>query len=74
MTRNLDNRVEVATPVLDPDHRRTIIELMELQFKDTVKARLINESQSNPYVSRGNRRKLRAQVSTYHYIKQLERD
>ena len=74
MTRNLDNRVEVATPVLDPDHRRTIIELMELQFKDTVKARLIDESQSNPYVSRGNRRKLRAQVSTYHYIKQLERD
>jgi len=47
---------------------------MELQFKDTVKARLIDESQSNPYVSRGNRRKLRAQVSTYHYIKQLERD
>lgn len=72
MTRNLDNRVEVATPVLDPDHRRTVIELMELQFKDTTKARIIDEAQSNAYVERGNRRKLRAQMSTYNYIKQLE--
>ncbi len=72
MTRNLDNRVEVATPIYDPDHKKTIIDLMELQFKDTTKARIIDEEQTNAYVDRGNRRKLRAQMSTYNYIKQLE--
>jgi len=72
MTRNLDNRVEVATPIYDPRHRKTIIDLMELQFKDTTKAREIDEEQTNAYVERGNRRKLRSQMSTYNYIKQLE--
>ena len=48
------------------------MDLMELQFKDTTKAREIDEEQTNPYVDRGNRRKLRAQMSTYNYIKQLE--
>ena len=74
MTRNLDNRVEVSTPIYDPDHKKTIIDLMELQFKDTTKARWIDEDQTNPYVNRGNRRKVRAQMTTYHYIKQLESD
>ena len=74
MTRNLDNRVEVATPIYDTDHKKTIIDLMELQFKDTTKARWIDEDQTNPYVNRGNRRKVRAQMTTYHYIKQLESD
>ena len=72
MTRNLDNRVEVAAPILDPDHKRTVIDLMELQLKDTTKARIIEETQSNPYAPRGNRRKIRTQVSTYQYIKHLE--
>ncbi|RZO81248.1 MAG: polyphosphate kinase 1 [Litorivicinaceae bacterium] len=74
MTRNLDNRVEVATPIYDTDHKKTIIDLMELQFKDTTKARWIDEDQTNPYVNRGNRRKVRTQMTTYHYIKQLESD
>ncbi|NBR75598.1 MAG: RNA degradosome polyphosphate kinase, partial [Gammaproteobacteria bacterium] len=74
MTRNLDNRVEVSTPIYDPDHKKIIIDLMELQFKDTTKARWIDEDQTNPYVNRGNRRKVRAQMTTYHYIKQLESD
>lgn len=74
MTRNLDNRVEVAAPIYDTDHKKTIIDLMELQFKDTTKARWIDEDQTNPYVNRGNRRKVRTQMTTYHYIKQLESD
>ena len=72
MTRNLDNRVEVTTPINDSDLKRVIIDLMDLQFKDTTKARIIDEDQLNNYVTRGNRRKLRAQVSTYNYIKQIE--
>jgi polyphosphate kinase len=62
----------VTTPIYDTDLKRVIIDLMDLQFKDTTKARIIDEDQSNNYVTRGNRRKLRAQISTYNYIKQIE--
>ena len=72
MTRNMDNRVEVTAPIYDNNLKKIMIDLMDLQFKDTVKARLIDEDQSNPYVSRGNRRKVRCQISTYEYIKNIE--
>ena len=62
----------MTTPIYDTDLKRVIIDLMDLQFKDTTKARIIDEDQSNNYVTRGNRRKLRAQISTYNYIKQIE--
>ena len=72
MTRNLDNRIEVTTPIYDPTLKQVVIDLMDLQFKDTTKARIIDEDQLNDYVARGNRRKLRVQISTYNYIKQIE--
>ena len=72
MTRNMDNRVEVTAPIYDNNLKKIIIDLMDLQFKDTVKARLIDEDQSNPYVSRGNGRKVRSQINTYEYIKNIE--
>ena len=45
---------------------------MELQFNDTLKARVINSEQTNNYVLRGNRRKVRSQIEIYDYLKQLE--
>ena len=72
MTRNMDNRVEVTAPIYDNNLKKIIIDLMDLQFKDTVKARLIDEDQSNQYVGRGNRRKVRCQINTYEYIKNFE--
>ena len=41
MPRNLDRRVEVAFPVLDPDLQTRIREILETQLADTVKARRI---------------------------------
>lgn len=38
MPRNLDRRIEVAVPVLDPGHRRTIRDMMELMLKDNRQA------------------------------------
>ena len=38
---NLDRRVEVAFPVLDPTLRAQIREILDVQLADTVKARLI---------------------------------
>lgn len=42
MTRNTERRVEVAAPVLDKDIKNRINEMLALQMKDNVKARLIN--------------------------------
>jgi polyphosphate kinase len=41
MPRNLDHRVEVAFPVLDPRLQAQILQVLEVQLADTVKAREI---------------------------------
>ena len=72
MTRNMDHRVEVGCPVYDPDAIKMIEDLMDLQFKDTLKARIIDEHQVNNYVKRGNRKKLRSQIETHSYLTKKE--
>lgn len=72
MTRNMDNRIEVGCPIHDKDLRQQIIDILEIQFQDTLKARVIDKHQSNKYVRRGNRKKMRSQTETYHYLKALE--
>jgi polyphosphate kinase len=72
MTRNLDHRVEVGTPVYDERLKQRIIDLLEIQFSDTTKARVIDADQRNDYVPRGNRRKIRSQISIYEYLQRLE--
>lgn len=72
MTRNIDYRIEVAVEVLDPILKNRILEILDILFSDTVKARVIDKELSNRYVLRGNRRKVRAQNAIYDYIKALE--
>lgn len=72
MTRNLDHRVEVGTPIYDERLKQRIIDLLEIQFNDTTKARVIDADQRNNYVPRGNRRKIRSQISIYEYLQRLE--
>ena len=43
MTRNTEHRVEIAYPVLDPELRRRVVKMLELQLSDNVKARRIDE-------------------------------
>ncbi len=72
MTRNLDYRVEVATPILDPTLKNRIIDILQIQLNDTTKARRLDQQQNNHYVDRGNRRKIRSQSAIYDYLKALE--
>ena len=70
MTRNLDRRIEVATPISDPILFRELRNLLDFQLRDNVKARTINEGQSNPYVERQTGDpEVRAQESSYLYLK-----
>jgi polyphosphate kinase len=72
MTRNIDYRIEVAVALLDPKLKQRVLDILELLFSDTVKARYIDKDLSNRYVPRGNRRKVRAQSAIYEYLKACE--
>jgi polyphosphate kinase len=61
MIRNLEYRVEVACPILDPALRKEIREYLQTQLSDNVKGRIINEDQDNPYRIDGNMDKVRSQ-------------
>jgi polyphosphate kinase len=72
MTRNMDHRVEVGVPVYDENLKQVIINILDLQFRDRAKARLVDMTQKNSYVKRGNRKKIRSQIAIYDYLKQWE--
>jgi polyphosphate kinase len=72
MTRNLDYRIEVGTPILSPVLKQRIIDIIDIQFQDTMKARIIDSEQTNSYVKRGNKRKIRSQIAIYDYLQSVE--
>jgi polyphosphate kinase len=73
MTRNIDHRIEVGCPILDKNVRKLIKDQLDLQWRDNTKARGLDPEQSNQYITRGNRKKIRSQMAIYDYLKQLER-
>ncbi|WP_306598782.1 polyphosphate kinase 1 [Geothrix sp. 21YS21S-2] len=46
MQRNLDNRVEVAFPLVDPLVAAQVVEMLELQIHDTIKGRVLAQDGS----------------------------
>ena len=69
MVRNLSYRIETAFPIYDPDHRKELNDFMDLQFKDNVKSRIVDEAQSNIYRENTDDIAVRAQSETYYYLK-----
>lgn len=72
MTRNIDQRVEVGVPIYDTRIKQQIVTMLDLQWNDNVKARLIDKQQSNPYVKRGNKRSIRSQQAIYDFLAGLQ--
>ena len=68
MTRNLDDRVEVSCPIYDENIKKMLIDILDIQIADNQKARVIDAKQTNTYVSRGIRRKVRSQERVYKYF------
>ncbi len=71
MPRNLDNRIEIAAPIYDPDIQKEIKTMLNIQLKDNVKARIIDASGNNPYRSAHDTRKIRSQMELYKYYLKL---
>ena len=68
MVRNLDHRIEVATPILDPRLKKELIDIINIQLKDNNKARILDEHLSNNYVPSVHKKIYKSQVETYHYL------
>ncbi len=68
MKRNLSRRVEVAFPVHDPEVRKDVKKMMDLQWRDNTKARLIDQEQVNHYQTENREQHVRAQYDLYDYL------
>lgn len=68
MTRNLDGRVEVACPIYDRRLQTFLREIIELQWKDHSKARILDAAQQNQPRDTNKKRELRAQVDTFPLV------
>ena len=70
MNRNLYRRVEVVTPVEDNILKLELRRLMDLQWRDNQRARIINQQRLNHYRDRPEEEgEFRAQTDIYHYFK-----
>ncbi|MEO7046685.1 MAG: phospholipase D-like domain-containing protein, partial [Ferruginibacter sp.] len=68
MVRNIDHRIEVACPILEKNIRNELIDILNIQLNDNVKARILDNGQTNTYVNPRNKVKIRSQVETYNYL------
>ena len=67
MVRNLDHRVEAATPVHDEEICKELKAILKIQLRDNVKARRLNNELINEYVNTKGK-KIRSQIETYKYL------
>ena len=69
MRRNLNRRIETAFPILNAEIKRNIIDILNIQLQDNVKACLIDEHLHNNFKRDDNPVKVRAQLAIYEYLK-----
>jgi polyphosphate kinase len=68
MVRNLDHRIEVATPIFDAGIKKELIDIINIQLKDNQKARILDQELLNKYVPLSGK-KYKSQEQTYIYLK-----
>lgn len=71
MSRNLDRRIEVISPVLDEDIFNEFKDILHIQLRDNVKARIQDKDETNTYVQKeDNEETVRSQYAIYDYLKE----
>ena len=68
MTRNIENRIEVATPIYDTSLQKEIIDVFEIIWNDNIKARKINQDSQNEFV-RNDKKSIRSQFEIFEYYR-----
>ena len=72
MKRNLSRRIEVAFPVYDNDLKNIIKHIVNIKLSDNVKARAIDEKQTNAYRKTDSISEHRSQYEIYEYMKSFK--
>ena len=71
MQRNLDNRVEVYTPVYDTTLQKQLKKAIEYGLKDNLKARIVDGSGKNILNGLPDEAPFRSQEELYKYYKKM---
>jgi polyphosphate kinase len=69
MKRNLSRRVEVAFPIYDKEIQKQLQKMIDLQWSDNQKGRIIDRNQSNDYRLNTQGNKVRSQYEIYQMLK-----
>jgi len=69
MIRNLDHRVEAAVLITEDSIRKELKEIIHIQLRDNVKARMLDNALSNNYVPSKDQKRIRSQIETYQYLR-----
>lgn len=73
MPRNLDRRVEVTCPIYDVNIKRELKTFLDIQWKDNVKARILNEPLDNQFRPGDSFRHVRTQWDIYDFLQKHPR-
>ncbi|MBS1729541.1 MAG: polyphosphate kinase 1 [Bacteroidetes bacterium] len=68
MVRNLDHRVEATVPLSREVNIKELKDILNIQLSDNVKARILDNTLSNHYVTGMDKKKVRAQIATFQYL------
>ena len=68
MVRNLDHRVEAAVPIYSKKLQNEILQILQIQLSDNVKARVLDNHLQNEFVQKGKEKAVRSQQSTYTFL------
>lgn len=69
MRRNLNRRIETAFPILVPEIKEEVIDILKIQMRDNVKACLIDGELHNNFKWDDSPVKVRSQLAIYEYLK-----
>ena len=69
MRRNLYRRIEAVTPVLSPELRQEMIDMLNIQLSDNRKACFVDDRLCNVFKSKHKEESIRAQYTFYNYLK-----
>jgi len=70
MPRNIDRRIEVTCPIFDKNIKNDLRKLFQIQWNDTVKARIIDPGFSNK-MANSCKLQIQSQVEIYNYLKEI---
>ena len=69
MRRNLNRRIETAFPILVPEIKQEVIDILKIQMRDNVKACQIDGQLHNNFKRDDSSVKVRSQLAIYEYLK-----